>query len=216
MSQFYANPSYMIGGNYIVYSGSRRQRGGSLIVYSGSRRQRGGSLFSSFKSGVGRGAKFAGAQMIKGAKFAGRNIASGVKYTGKNIASGVKKAAKNEVVREIAKQAAQKGTEIAASAAIDALQGRNIGEALKERSREAVIKTLTGESNTNQPRRRKRIKKLKQNGNTAKKRRLNNTPTSVTRTSTKVIGVRRRRKKKSAYTKKGRFSRAAANRNNLF
>ena len=78
---FYATPSY--------------QAGGSCVVFSNARRQRGGSLFSSLKnqmapSGRGplRGAAMAGRQMMKGARYAARN----------------------EAVREIAKQALQKGT----------------------------------------------------------------------------------------------------------
>ena len=203
MAAFYANPSYMTGGNYIVYSGARRQRGGAF--------------FSSFKSAmapVGRG-------VLSGAKVAGRHMLTGAKYAGKNIISGVRKAAKNETVRQIAKQAVEKGSEIAASAAVDALQGRNLGQALRERSREVALKTLTGQNsynNTTPPRatrKRKRVK-LKQNGNVATKRRRTDPPPASIK---KVVVVKKKRLKRlkgRKHHKKGHFSRAALNRNNLF
>lgn len=190
------------------------QKGGNYVVYSGARRQRGGSLFSSFKStmapigrGLSSGAKMAGQQLMKGAKVAGRQMWKGAKY-----------AAKNKAVREIGKHAMQKGAEIAASAAVDAIQGRNLGTALKERSREVALNTLTGSSN-NTDRPRKRIK-LKQKGNAPKKRRIN-PPASYSPASSnkKVVVVRRykkRPKRLNNKNRKGRFSRAVLNRNNLF
>ena len=91
---------------------------------------------------------------------------------GRQMMKGARYAAKNEAVREIANQALQKGTEIAATAAVDALQGRNFGSALKKRSREAALNALTGSSNnTNTNIKRKRVK-LKQKGNAAKETNL--------------------------------------------
>ena len=197
MTTFYANPSYMTGGNYIVYSGARRQRGGAFL-----------SSFKSAMAPLGRG-------MLSGAKVAGRHMLSGAKYAGKNVISGVKKAAKNETVRQIAKQAVQKGSEIAASAAVDALQGRNLGEALRERSREVAFKTLTGQDTNTAPTRKRKRVKLKQKGNAAKRQRHNPPPASTK----KVVVVKKKhlkRLKRRKYTKKGRFSRASLNRNNLF
>ena len=198
MAAFYANPSYMTGGNYIVYSGARRQRGGAFL--------------SSFKSAIaplGRG-------LLSGAKVAGRHMLSGAKYAGKNVISGIKKAAKNKTVRQIAKQAVQKGSEIAASAAVDALQGRNLNEALRERSREVALKTLTGQD-SNMPLRRKRKRvKLKQKGSMAKRRRVNPPPASIKKVVKNKQVKRIKRLKRRKYYKKGRISRASSNRNNLF
>lgn len=201
MAGFYAKPSYMTGGNYIVYSGARRQRGGAFL-----------GSFKSAMAPVGRG-------ILSGAKVAGRHMLTGAKYAGRNVIAGVKKAAKNETVRQIAKQAVQKGSEIAASAAVDALQGRNLGEALRERSREVAYKTLTGQaSNTPARPRKRKPSKLKQKANvTTKKRRTNPPPPASIK---KVIVVKKKRLKKRLkrrkYHKKGHFSRAALNRNNLF
>ena len=163
--------------------------------------------------GLARGAKLAGLQMLKGAKFAG-----------KNIMSGVKQAAKNDMVREIAKQAVQKGTEIAASAAVDALQGRNFGEAFKERGRQMALNTLTGQNSKEMPKStRKRKLKLKQSEGAAKRRRVASAPSpSIKRTTKRVSTAKKtrrihsRNKVKRKYYKKGRHSRAALNRNNLF
>ena len=207
--QFYSSPSYMSGGNYVVYTGARRQRGGSL--------------FSSFKSslaplgkGLARGARFAGSQMLRGAKFAG-----------KNLLSGVKQAAKNEMVRKIAKQAAQKGTEIAVSATVEALQGRNFGEALKEKGREVALDTLTGQNSDDKvmPQgSRKRKRKLKQSKIPSKRARVSSkvTPKApskkvhITKKYNKRINSKTNYKRKRKYYKNGRLSRAALNRNNLF
>lgn len=146
-AEFYAQPSYMAGGLFTVYSGSRRQRGGSFL----------GSV-------------------KKYIVPAGRTALRGVKAAGRLAVKGVKAAAKNEAVREVAKKALEHGLMIGTNVAVDALQGRNVGEAIKERAREHALQTLTGAPAVNttdvtptaravsQPKRRKRkrSRKLKQ------------------------------------------------------
>ena len=104
---------------------------GGYIVYGGYRRQRGGKLFGSF-----------------------RNMITPI---GRQLVSGIKTIAKNKAVRNIAKTVAQKGAEVAVGVAVDALQGRNVGESLKERTRQTALDTLT--TALEEPRKRK----LKQN-----------------------------------------------------
>jgi len=210
----------MTGGSYVVYTGARRQRGGGFLSsFKGTMAPVGQSFVRGAKLAgrhVVTGAKYAGRQALQGAKYAGRQALQGAKYAGKNLASGMRKASKNEAVQEIARQAVQKGSEIAASAAVDALQGRNLDEALRERSREVALNTITGQSsnNTKATPSRKR-KKLKQKGNPTKKRRV--TPSAST---TRVVVVkkktRKKRKTKRIHNNKGRFSRALSNKNNLF
>ena len=144
-SNFYAAPSYMSGGSFTIYSGSRRQRGGGFL----------GSM-KRYMAPIGRTAF-----------------------------KGMKSLARNKVVRNLAKQAAQKGTEVLAGAAVDALQGRNLGEALRERGREVALKSLTG----GPPQRSSSKRKLKQR----KKRKLSVASTKLTSTKPKV---KRRRKSK--------------------
>ena len=100
------------------YSVPTNQVGG-YIVYGGYRRQRGGGAFGSFR------------------KF--------MAPIGRQALQGMKSLARNKTVRNIAKQAATKGAEILTTAAVDALQGRNLGEALRERGREVALRTITGE-----------------------------------------------------------------------
>ena len=92
---------------------------GGYTVYGGYRRQRGAGIFGSFR-----------------------------KYMapiGRQAFSGLKSIARNKTVQDIAKKAAAKGAEVLTGVAVDALQGRNIGESLRERGREVALRTLTGE-----------------------------------------------------------------------
>ena len=100
------------------YSAPSHMAGG-YIVYGGYRRQRGAGAFASFRKTMAP--------------------------IGRQALKGMKSFARNKTVRNIAKQAATKGAEILTSAAVDALQGRNLGEALQERGREVALRTLTGE-----------------------------------------------------------------------
>lgn len=89
---------------------------GGYTVYGGYRRQRGAGIFSSFR-----------------------------KYMapiGRQAISGLKTIARNKAVQEIAKKAATKGAEVLTGVAVDALQGRNVGEAFKERARNATLEAL--------------------------------------------------------------------------
>lgn len=92
---------------------------GGFIVYGGYRRQRGAGVFGSFR------------------KF--------MAPIGRQALSGVKAIARNKTVQDIAKKAAQKGAEVLTGVAVDALQGRDIGQSFKERSRNAALTALTGE-----------------------------------------------------------------------
>lgn len=106
------------------YAAPSYQSGGSFPIYRGTRRHRGGKFFSSVRNFIAP---------------IGRQAFSGIKR-------GFKHLAQNSVVRNIASEAAKRGTEMLANVAVDALQGRNVGEAFKERSREAALKAIVGES----------------------------------------------------------------------
>ena len=93
---------------------------GGYIVYGSQRRQRGAGVFGSFR------------------KF--------MAPVGKQALAGVKSIAKNKTVQEIAKKAAAKSAEVLTGVAVDALQGRNVHESFKERSRTAALEALTGKS----------------------------------------------------------------------
>ena len=108
---------------------------GGYAVYGGSRRQRGGGIFASFRNAL--------------APF------------GRQALAGIKSMAKNKTVRRIARQAAEKSAEVLAGVAVDALQGRNVGESFKERSRDAALQSL-GVAPAAPAGQRKRKRKLKQ------------------------------------------------------
>ena len=93
---------------------------GGYIVYGSQRRQRGAGVFGSFR------------------KF--------MAPIGRQALAGVKSIAKNKTVQDIAKKAAAKSAEVLTGVAVDALQGHNVHESLKERSRIAALEALTGKS----------------------------------------------------------------------
>ena len=159
---FYSQPSYMHGGGplYSIYTGTRRQRGGSFF---GSMRK--------YVAPMGRTA-------IHGFKTAARTTARGVRAAGRLTARGIKAAAKNKVVQNVAQKALEQGVMLGTNVAVDALQGRNVGDSLKRHSTQQALDVLTGSSTTtptaaeSSPRRRRGRKrtmtsrKLKQNGTT--------------------------------------------------
>ena len=109
----------------------------NYVVYSGGYvHQRGGGVFRSFRTFMAP--------------------------VGRSALSGVKAIAKNKTVQKIAKKAATKGAEVLTGVAVDALQGRDIHESLKERSRNAALEALTGESNAGVSNKRKRKRKQKE------------------------------------------------------
>lgn len=158
---------------------------GGYAVYGGYRRQRGGKLFGSFRKMMAP--------------------------IGRQALSGLKSVARNKTVRSIAKQAAQKGAEVLSGVAMDAMQGRNIGEAFRERGREVAMRTITGEPSTpaaatSHKRKRKimnRPKKLKQRKKLAPAKKLSKRPAKKL---SRQPAKKRRRK----------LSRAALNRELLF
>ena len=162
------------------YTDPSYQRGG-YTVYGGYRRQRGAGVFGSF-----------------------RNFMAPI---GRQALSGIKNIARNKTVQNLAKQAAAKGAEVLTGVAVDALQGRNIGESFKQRGKEAVINVLTGDPPASAPsRKRKRGKKLKQ------KKRLPPAKQQKKRLPPAKQTVRGPPSKKRRKAK----SRAALNRKNLF
>ena len=192
-ANFYAQPTYMHGG-------------GVYTIYSGTRRQLGGSFFGNVKRYMAP----IGQTAMRGFKTAARVTTQGVKAAGRLTAKGIKAAAKNKVVQDIAKKALEQGVAIGTNVAVDALQGRNVGDALKVRAKEQALQALTGTPAPNDesqillppPRRgRKRVRiarrKLKQN----------TSPKIDIKSSTKSPPAKRRRKT---------LSRARLNRDQLF
>ena len=119
----------------------------SFVVYSGGYvHQRGAGVFGSFR------------------KF--------IAPVGKSALSGMKSIAKNKTVQKIAKKAATKGAEVLTGVAVDALQGRDIHESLKERSRDAALQALTGQSNTGISNKQKKRRKRKRNQSLKQRERL--------------------------------------------
>ena len=161
---------------------------GGMIVYGGYRRQRGAGAFGSFR-----------------------------KYMapiGRQALQGLKTIAKNKTVRNIAKTAAQKGAEVLTSVAVDALQGRDINEAFKERAREVALRTLTGEPTDVVPANNQRKRKRRQSNNQIKRKQVKQAKNFKQRkrqASAKVV-LRRPPAKRRRRT----LSRAALNRRDLF
>ena len=105
--------------------------GGSFTIYSGSRRQRGGGFLGSL-----------------------RNV---MKPVGQNLIRGVKAIAKNKAVQDIAKAAAQTGTQLLANVAVDALHGQNIRDSFTNRGKQAALNLLSGENDSPPKKKRKVI-----------------------------------------------------------
>ena len=130
---FYSQPSYMNGGSYTIYSGSRRQ-------------QRGGGLLGSFKNLI--------------APIGRRAMATMKKVVLPTVISGVKRVAQNKTVQNVAKAAAKRGTEALGNVVLDALKGENVKTAIKERAKEATLGLLADES---KPPKKAATKNLRQN-----------------------------------------------------
>lgn len=163
---------------------------GGLIVYGGYRRQRGAGILGSLRKYM--------APM------------------GRTALKGLRAVAKNKTVQSIAKKAAEKGAEVLTNVAVDALQGRNINEAFKERSREAALQTLTGApaatsapvANTSRKRKRARRSKSRKARKQARQfKQRKRLPSSQS------IGVAAPAAKKR---KRAALSRATLNRKDLF
>ena len=190
---FYSQPSYMHGGGlYTIYSGSRRQRGGSFF---GSMRK--------YVAPIGRTA-------IQGFKTAARTTARGVRAAGRLTAKGIKAAAKNKVVQNVAQKALEQGVMLGTNVAVDALQGRNVGDSLKRHSTQQALDVLTGSSTTtptaaeSSPRRRRGRKRTM----TSRKLKQNGTTRAVNFTTAEAPPAKRRRRRT--------LSRADRYRNQLF
>ena len=138
-----------------IYSGSRRLRGGGFLGFT---RQRFSPMKSTFlrtpkrtfttmKPSFAKGVRKS-ATPIKGVK---KTVAplTRVKKTSlpikSSIIKGAKSVVKSKAFKEIGRKALEKGAEVAASVAVDALTGRHVGQSIKERSREAALRTLTGQ-----------------------------------------------------------------------
>lgn len=155
-ANFYAKPTYMSGGAFTIYSGSRRQIGGGFLG----------------------------------------SIRKAMAPIGRTALQGLKTIARNKTVRGIAKQAAKRGADVLANVAVDALQGRDIGQSFRERGKEAALGALVGEPSGQATPKRRRSAKLKQR-------------TSVPSSQIKSSRGRKRRRGNN-------LSRAALNRDTLF
>lgn len=85
-------------------------------VYGGYRRQRGAGVFSLLRKMMAP--------------------------VGRQAFKGIKAMANKKTVQNITKKVAEKEAEVAATVAIDTLQGRNVGDSIKERSREAALAAI--------------------------------------------------------------------------
>lgn len=161
--------------------------GGGFTVYGGYRRQRGAGVFGSFRKYLAP--------------------------VGRQALSGIKQIARNKTVQKIAKQAAAKGAEVLSGVAIDALQGRNIGESFKERGREVALRTLTGETAaaaapaTNRNRKRQANRSKSRKGKRAATRLKQRKRSASFNALKKATPAKKRRRT---------LSRAALNRRDLF
>ena len=160
-SAFYSTPTYMSGGAFTIYSGTRRQKGGGFF----------GSI---------------------------RKVISPV---GRNMLKGIKTIARNKTVQDIAKVAARKGAEVLTNVAVDALQGQHIGRSLGQRTKQAALETLTGNTSSIEP---------------APKRRKVTVKSAYINTSTKLKQKKGLKRKKKITRGKKRLSRAELNRKQLF
>lgn len=161
---FYSAPSHMAGG-YIVYRGQRRQRGAGTFgsirsIMAPMRRPTMRGIRTAGRTTM-RGMRRAGQSTRKGMRSVGKTVLKGVKRTGRTAVKGAKSLAKNKTFRNIAKLAATKGAEVLTSVAVDALQGRNVGESFKDRGREVALRSL-GAAETSSPRSSTPLSKRKQ------------------------------------------------------
>ena len=122
--------------NYNFYSAPSNMAGG-YTVYGGYRRQRGGGIFASIRNAMAP--------------------------IGRVALTAMKSLAKNKTAQKIAKQAAKKGAEVLTGVAVDTIQGRDVGESFKERSREAALQTLAGAPSdaSTKPKRKRKLKQKK-------------------------------------------------------
>lgn len=169
--------------------------GGAFTIYSGARRHRGGSLLGSLS------------------RF--------VAPLGRQAFTGIRKLAQNKTVRNIAKQAIAKGAEAAANVTADALQGRNVADALKQHSKQAVVTVLDDTMQSPPPPPRKLKQKKARTGKvvtyspiTPQKRKRSGAP--------KPRGIKRKRKRSSSRSsppskqRKRSLSRSQRQRKELF
>ena len=112
-----------------------------------------------------------------------------------SIIKGAKSVVNSKAFKAIGRKALEKGAEVAASVAVDALTGKHVGDSIKERSREVALRTLTGQDLAPAPRVQLQ-RKLKQKKRPAPSSTITSTPSA-----------KRRRKARS---------RAARNRGQLF
>lgn len=174
--------------------------GFNFPVYSGKRRQKGGKLFGSF-----------------------RNFMAPI---GKHVLQGVKSVARNKIVQNVAKGLAKRGTEVLASVAVDALQGKNVGEAFKERTREAALSALTGSPSAQEPRVDHQSQSIQSVAPPARNLKQRRQPTQyIPPAAVKVLQTKRpasrsssikRYQPKRKKRRRGTLSRAALNREELF
>lgn len=160
--------------------------GGSFTIYSGARRHRGGSFLGSLS------------------RF--------VAPIGRQAFSGIKRLAQNKTVRNIAKQAIARGAEAAANVTADALHGRNVADAVQQRSKEAAI-TLMDDTMQSPPR------KLKQKKAKAVKVVSYSTPHKQTRPAAHTARGRKRKQSSSQpppSKRRRKLSRTVRQRKELF
>ena len=179
--------------------------GGLYTIYSGSRRQRGGSFFGSMRKYVAP----IGRTAVQGFKTAARTTARGIRAAGRLTAKGIRAAARNKVVQNVAQKALEQGVALGTNVAVDALQGRNVGDSLKRHSTQQALDMLTGSSTTpaaaaSTPRRRRGRKRAI----TSRKLKQNGTTSVVNFTTAEAPPAKRRRRRT--------LSRADRNRNQLF
>ena len=168
------------------YAGPSHMLGGAFTIYSGTRRQRGGSFFGSLKK-----------IMVP---------------VGQSAVRGLKAAARNPMVQSAAKRVLEQGIALGTNVAVDALQGRNVGESIRERAREGALQALTGTPTGSAPtqtpkRKRKRPRKLKQRKATPVHATSHQPPAKRRKTSRSQTAVKKRKRS---------LSRAALNREELF
>ena len=100
------------------FYGAPSYMSGGFTTYSGVRRQRGGNILGAL----------------------GKLIVP----AGRTALKGIMDVAKSQGVRRLAQKGVEQAVAVGTSVALDALQGRNVGESIKQRSREAALAALTG------------------------------------------------------------------------